>query len=121
MTGIIELRGLRVLAIVGALAEERDRPQPLVIDLDVERPFDDAARSDDLADTTNYADVLARAEAGAREGCFVLLETLAVRVARAVLEIDDRVSAVTVAVRKTRPPVELDVATTGVRVRVTRA
>jgi len=46
---------------------------------------------------------------------FQLLETLADAVASAVLA-DRRVEAVTVAVRKLRPPVAADVATIGVRV-----
>ena len=35
----IELRGLRLIGICGALPEERDRAQPLEIDLDVYAPF----------------------------------------------------------------------------------
>jgi dihydroneopterin aldolase len=33
---VIELRGLQVVGICGALPEERERAQPLEIDLDVE-------------------------------------------------------------------------------------
>jgi len=46
---------------------------------------------------------------------------LAYRVAREVLAFDSAIESVTVAVRKLRPPVELDVATAGVRCTVTRA
>ena len=46
----------------------------------------------------------------------MLLEHLATRVADAVLAADPRVGAATVWVRKLRPPVAFDLATSGVRV-----
>lgn len=115
MSNLIELRGLRTSAIVGVLAEERDRPQPLEFDIDVERPFEAAALNDDIAETTNYAAVLALSTNVAQEGRFLLLESLAYRVAREILALDDEIESATVAVRKLRPPVREDVATVGVR------
>ena len=46
----------------------------------------------------------------------VLLEHLAATLARTVLELDPRISGVTVAVRKLRPPVPHALATSGVRI-----
>jgi dihydroneopterin aldolase len=120
MSDIIELRELRVSAVVGVLIEERDRAQPLAFDIDIERPLEEAAISDDLTKTTNYAEVLATASSIAREGAFMLLETLAYRVAHEVLAMDDAITSVTVAVRKLRPPVADDVATVGVRCTLAR-
>ena len=48
-------------------------------------------------------------------GHVVLLEHLAARLADAVLAADPRISATTVWLRKLRPPVPLDLATSGVR------
>ena len=115
MSDRIELRELRCSAIVGVLPEERDRPQPLMFDLDLERPFADAVASDNLAATTNYAAVLALAARIASEGKYQLLETLAHRVANEILALDPEIAVVTVAVRKLRPPVREDVASVGVR------
>lgn len=115
MDDVIEVRGLRCSAVVGALREERDRPQPLSFDLDLVRPFETAALNDDLAATTNYAEVLSVVVAVARDGAFWLLETLAYRVAQEVLALDHEITSVTVAVAKLRPPVPEDVATVGVR------
>lgn len=112
---MIELRQLRTSAIVGVLAEERERPQPLEFDIDIERPFEEAALNDDLSETTNYAEVLTLATQVATEGRFLLLESLAYRVAREILAFDEGIESVTVAVRKLRPPVPEDVATVGVR------
>ncbi len=120
MNDVIELRELRVSAVVGVLVEERDRAQPLAFDIDIERPLEDAANSDDLTKTTNYAAVLAMASLVAREGAFMLLETLAYAVAREVLAMDEAITSVAVAVRKLRPPVAEDVATVGVRCTVAR-
>jgi dihydroneopterin aldolase len=114
MSDVIELRGLRVSAIVGALAEEREREQPLVIDVDFERPFRDAAASDDLLGTTNYAAVLALVESIIVEGHFMLLETAVHRVAQAVLDFDHDIEWARVRAHKVRPPVPQDVASLGV-------
>jgi dihydroneopterin aldolase len=116
----IELRELRVSAVVGVLSEERDRPQPLSFDIDIERPIEEAAMSDDLTETTNYAEVLRLTTVVARDGAFLLLETLAYRVAHEILAFDRAITSVTVAVRKLHPPVAEDVATVGVRCTVSR-
>lgn len=120
MNDVIELRELRVSAVVGVLSEERDRAQPLAFDIDVARSFEEASINDDLAETTNYADVLQIATKVASEGAFLLLETLAYRVAREILVYDEWISSVTVTVRKLHPPVAEDVATVGVRCTVAR-
>jgi dihydroneopterin aldolase len=120
VSDVIELRELRVSAVVGVLSEERDRPQPLAFDIDIERPMEEAAMNDDLAETTNYAELLSLTTTVARDGAFLLLETLAYRVARELLAFDDAIVSVTVAVRKLHPPVAEDVATVGVRCTVTR-
>ncbi len=120
MTDRIELRGLRVSAVIGVLDEERERAQPLQLDLELERNFLDAALSDDVTLTTDYAAVSAVAVEVATTGRFLLLETLAHRVAREVLALDEAIEAVTVSVAKLRPPVPQDLATAGVRCRVSR-
>ena len=121
MNDVIEIRGLRCSAVVGVLAEERDRAQPLVFDIDLVRAFEEAAINDDIAETTNYADVLSLTIKVATEGQYLLLETLGYRVAYEVLALDPEIESVTVAVSKLRPPVVEDVATVGVRCTVHRA
>lgn len=114
MPDVIEVRGLRALAICGALPEEQVRPQPVEVDMDVAVDLRDAARSDDLADTVDYAALVADAERVLTSERFVLLERLAERLAEVALA-DERVDSVTVAVRKLRPPVPQQLDTTGVR------
>ena len=117
-TDVIELRGLRALGRHGCLPEEQERDQPFEVDLDVALDLAPAGHSDALADTLDYAAVAAAAVAVVSGPPSALLERVAERIADAVLG-DDRVTAVTVAVRKLRPPVPVDLATAGVR--ITRA
>ncbi|MFN2607224.1 MAG: dihydroneopterin aldolase [Acidimicrobiales bacterium] len=115
MTDRIELRGLRVLAVCGALPEEQQRAQPFDVDLDLEADLAEAGRTDSLADTVDYGAV-ARAVAGvAAEERFTLLERFAQRIVD-VVAADARITSVTVALRKVRPPVALDLASAGVRI-----
>jgi FolB domain-containing protein len=118
-TDAIELRGLRLRAVVGVLEWERRVAQPLELDLDVHLDLAAAGASDDLRDTVDYGRLCQIAEQVAADGGFELLEALADHVARAVLDADARISSVAVAARKLQPPVPQQLATSGVR--VTRA
>jgi dihydroneopterin aldolase len=112
----IEIRSLRALALCGVLPEERERPQPLEIDLDLMVDLAPASASDDLVDTVDYGQVTERVAALAAKSSFQLLEALAGAVADEALATDDRIEAAAVTVRKLRPPIGRDVATVGVRV-----
>ncbi|HEY8524174.1 MAG TPA: dihydroneopterin aldolase [Acidimicrobiales bacterium] len=116
----IELRGLRVLGRCGVLPIEVEQAQPLELDLDLELDLAPAAASDDLADTVDYGAVCAAVERTVGAGHVALLERLAALVADAVLAVDGRIDAVDVAVRKLRPPVPQQLATSGVRIRRAR-
>jgi dihydroneopterin aldolase len=111
---------LQLVGICGALPEERERAQPLEVDLDVEADLSPAGASDELSDTIDYGalcDVVSSVVAG---GMPQLLEHLAASIAEALLDADGRISAVEVAVRKLRPPVPHALATSGVRIRRAR-
>jgi len=111
----IELRGLRVSAFCGLLPEERARRQPFEVDLDVHADLSAAAASDDLADTVDYGSLTTTVAAVATAERFDLMERFAGRIAEVVLAIEG-VDAATVVVRKLRPPVPEDLATSGVRI-----
>ncbi len=116
---LIELRGLQVVGICGALPEERERAQPLEVDLTVEADLSASGASDDLSDTIDYGALCDAVARVITSGTPQLLEHLAQRIADAVLAVDPRATAVTVAVRKLRPPVPHALATSGVRIRRT--
>jgi hypothetical protein len=115
VSDVIELRELRVSAVVGILPQERTQAQPLVFDLDIERSFKKAAKKDDINETTNYALIITLTQRIAVEGKFLLLETLCDRVASEILDFDPAISSVTVMVKKVVPPVPEDIASVGVR------
>jgi dihydroneopterin aldolase len=113
---VIELRGLRIAGIVGVLEHERVQPQPLEIDVDLHLDLAPAAERDDLTDTVDYGAACAEVERVVSTTACALLEALAGRIADALLAVDPRIDATTVWVRKLRPPVAQQLATSGVRV-----
>lgn len=116
---LIELRGLRALGICGALPEEQERVQPIEVDLDVEADLRTAGRTDALDDTIDYGALAAAVEQVITTERFTLLERLAERLTEVVLDVAG-VDAVTVSVRKLRPPVPQQLSTSGVRITRTR-
>lgn len=118
---VVELRGLRLVGIVGVLPEERVRPQPLELDVDIETDLSSAGNSDDLAATVDYGAACDRVAATVAALQPLLLERLATQVVLALLELDDSIDAVTVSVRKLRPPVPHALMSGGVRIRRTRS
>lgn len=116
----IELRGLRALGRCGVLPEEQLRAQPFEVDLDVELDLAAAGASDDLDATVDYGALCALVEGVVTSQHVALLEHLAQVIADRVLA-DERVDAVTVALRKLRPPVPHQLDSSGVRIRRTRA
>lgn len=115
-SGRIELRDLRASGVHGVLPEERARPQPFSLDLDVWLDVERASASDDIADTADYGALAELAAAAVASTSFSLLEALADEVARRLLEADARILRTRVVVRKIRPPVPVDVRSVGVRV-----
>jgi dihydroneopterin aldolase len=118
----IELRGFRALGTHGALPEEHQRAQPFEVDLDLEVDLSRAGRSDCLGDTVDYGTVTAAIAAVVGGPHTDLIEHLAERIAFAALDIGAPLAtAVTVRVRKTRPPVPWELASAGVTIHRRRA
>jgi dihydroneopterin aldolase len=116
----IELRGLRVLALCGVLPEERVRRQPFELDLDVFVDLTRAGSTDDLEHTVDYGALCASLAELARDEQYGLLERFAARAADVVLA-TPLVTAVTVRIRKLRPPVPEHLESSGVRIHRTKS
>jgi dihydroneopterin aldolase len=112
---LIEIRGLRALGIIGVNPEERNRPQPFELDLDLEADLSLAGKSDELADTVDYGMAVAVAERVVRTERHLLLERVAQRIAEELLALEG-IDGVTVTIRKVRPPVPQDVTTAAVTI-----
>lgn len=113
---LIELRGLHLAGVVGVLPHEQSQAQPLELDLDIRLDLGAAGASDSLGDTVDYGALCGIAEQVVTTTSYALLEALAEHLAADLLAADARIAAVTVSVRKLRPPVAQPLSTSGVRV-----
>ena len=116
----IEIRGLRVVGIVGALDEERIRAQPFEVDVDIHTDVSEAGATDNLSATINYGEPVGTIERIIRDERHVLLERVATRIAEEIL-VHPKVAAVEVVVRKLHPPIPADMTSTAVRITRNRA
>jgi dihydroneopterin aldolase len=113
----ITLLGMQFKGRHGVSSEERAEPQPMEVDVVVRLDLSTAAKSDDLADTVNYATLFELAREVVEERSFHLLEALAGAIADAVLaahSVDD------VEVRVSNPKAPLPGSFETVEVRIRR-
>lgn len=103
----IRLAGLRVFGRHGVFGFEREQGQEFVIDVVLRLRTAEAARTDDVRDTVHYGEVaetVARVVGGEPVN---LIETLAERIAVAVLA-DRRLTSVRVTVHKPHAPIDAE-------------
>ena len=82
----ILIRDLRVETLIGIHKRERHAAQTVSIDLEIGIPGAAVFKSDKVADTIDYEQVALKIRALAGSGHFRLVETLAERIARLLLE-----------------------------------
>jgi len=82
----ILIRDLRVEALIGIHKRERHYAQTVSFDLDIGIPGEAVFASDRVADTIDYEQVALRIKALAASAHFRLVETLADRVAKLLME-----------------------------------
>ena len=113
----ILLQGIQFYGYHGVYDEERRLGQRFLVDVELRLDVSGAASEDDVSATVDYGQVQAVVlEIGTREK-FKLLETLATRIASAILE---RFPIREVTVRATKPAPALPGVLAGVSVEVTR-
>jgi len=112
MADVIRIRGMRFWGKHGAPPLEREKSQPIDLDIELDVDLRPAAGSDQLADAVDYAKIYETCERIVTTRSFALLEALALACLHAVLE-DRRIRSATIRVRKPRlldgatPEVEL--------------
>jgi dihydroneopterin aldolase len=111
----ITLTGLKVFGYHGVYDDERREGQDFVVDLVLTLDTRPAARSDDVADTVHYGELAEEVAAIVAGDPVNLLETLADRIARAVLR-RALVSDVRVTVHKPHAPIPLTFADVSVTI-----
>ncbi|MFD0674789.1 dihydroneopterin aldolase [Cohnella sp. GCM10027633] len=102
----------------GVIPEENRLGQKYYVDLDMRLDLDKAARSDDVNDTVNYAEVHALVKAIVEGPHVKLIETLAQKIASALLGTYTSIIEATVSVTKPNPP--FDITFDGVTVELRR-
>lgn len=105
MTDTIFVTGIVVHARHGVMEHEAEVGQRFVIDLELDVDLSESSRTDRLADTVSYSDVVATATAAFRDVNYRLLERAAGAVADAVLDAFPRVLGVKVTVHKPHAPI----------------
>ncbi|MCZ7535357.1 MAG: dihydroneopterin aldolase [Acidimicrobiia bacterium] len=100
----ILIRGLRESGVHGVLPEEKERPQPFEVDVELSVDLARAGGSDDLQDTIDYAAICEAVSRVISTERHELIERLAERIAQ-VCGGDARVRGIVVEVRKLEPPV----------------
>ena len=120
MSDRVFVTGLALHAYHGVMQHEADVGQTFLLDLALDIDLAEASRSDKLAHTVGYDQVV---EAAAQVFCaqrYRLIEAAAGAVAAAVLERFAQVTAVTVTVHKPHAPIAATFADVGVAVTQTR-
>jgi dihydroneopterin aldolase len=105
MNDTIFIRGLVIHARHGVMEHETEVGQRFVIDLELSADLSESSRTDRLADTVSYSNVVASATAAFKNANYRLLERAAGAVADAVLAAFPRVTAVKVTVHKPHAPI----------------
>lgn len=105
MLATIHLKKLRFHGRHGVLPEETALGQPWIIDLDLVVDIAQAAATDELEHTVNYAEVYSLCEDIVVNERFALIETLANHILSSVLAAHPRVRSATVTVHKPHVPI----------------
>lgn len=110
---------MRFYAYHGVMEQERRVGGEYSVSLTVEADMTEAARTDDVADTVNYAELYALV---GHEMAIPskLLEHVAARIGQHAIETFDRITAVTVKVTKLNPPMGADCKGAAVELKLTR-
>jgi 7,8-dihydroneopterin aldolase/epimerase/oxygenase len=105
MTDTIFVTGLSIHARHGVMEHETEVGQRFVIDLELYTDLSEPSRSDRLADTVSYADVVATTTSAFKNTNYKLLERAAGAVADAILSHFPRIRAVKITVHKPHAPI----------------
>jgi dihydroneopterin aldolase len=105
MLATIQLRQMRFHARHGVLPEEAVLGQLWIVDLELVVDIAQAAASDDLAHTVNYADVYSLCQDIMVNERFALIEALANHILSSVLSAHPRVKTATITIHKPQAPI----------------
>lgn len=116
----IDIKGLEVTACHGVAPQEKTNPQPFFFDISIECDTSSAAKSDDVNDTVNYAEVCEIVTRFCKQNTFNLIERLAHGAAFTIVRKYAKISAAEVTVHKPQAPVGLPFSDISVTARAER-
>lgn len=116
----IIIEGIRFQAKCGVTLDERQRPQPLLADLEITCSVEDAIHSDSLTKAVDYAQVVQRVIAVGTTNENALIERLADQIARTLM-LEFPIPRLTIWLRKAVPPLPDVTGSVGVRLTYPRA
>lgn len=96
----IIIEGLKVETVVGCFAWERQIQQPLMLDLIIATNLSQAAASDELQDTLNYAEICSISAQVIQQAAPKLIEHAAQLVLDALFTTFAAVESITITIRK---------------------
>ncbi len=105
MSDTIFINGLVLHAYHGVMPHEGKVGQPFIVDLALDIDLSQAAKSDKVADTISYDQVVCTASEAFRARRYKLIEAAGAAVADTILAAYPRVAQVRVTVRKPHAPV----------------
>jgi dihydroneopterin aldolase len=100
MVGTCGLHGLRVDCVLGVYGREREQPQTILVDVELDYDFAAAAASDEVGDAVDYDRVAAEVTALAVRRQFRLLESMAEETVAMLLDQLSAVQTVRIEIRK---------------------
>ncbi len=107
MNDRIEITGIEVYAKHGVLESEQEKAQVFRVDISVFTDLSTAGGSDDLADTLDYSELALQVREVVGAESHKLIETVATRVAEAILGHHPEVSRAVVTIHKPQAPIDL--------------
>ena len=115
----IYLDDMRFYAYHGVMEQERRVGGEYSVSLAIEADLAEAVRTDDVADTVNYAELYALVK---REMAVPskLLEHVAGRIGRSAMETFERITTLTIRVTKLNPPMGADCKGASVEIKLTK-
>lgn len=101
------IKGMRFYGYHGVFPEENQLGQKYYVDVELNMDLEQAALTDDLNSTVNYAEIHALTKTIVEGPPFKLIEALTGHIASQVLEVYTMVNEVTVRVTKPNPPFDI--------------
>ena len=100
MLGTISIADLEIRTIVGILPHERENEQNIYLDIELDRDFAEAERTEDVQHTVDYAEVSRVLSEWVQAEKFWLIETLAERGCRLLFERWPEITRAKITVKK---------------------